>query len=247
MSAPLRQLIDCLHRQDIRPASEELADVLWLALRMGELEKPKLPSKKAGRERRSEVETEQTVPDQGAGASPETGTSTIPPREELRLPLFAESVPAPAPAADETTTGAQPLRTPAAPALPEALALSRALRPLLRKVPSRSRAVIDETATAERYADRKLWLPVFKGQPERWLELALVVEDSPSMRVWQPTLADLYRLLARHGAFRDVRWWRLSFDPERRPVLSKPTAGSQPRAPAELLHPEGRRSGWWRL
>ena len=65
--------------------------------------------------------------------------------------------------------------------------------------------------------------------------------DSPSLRVWQPMLVGLYRLLARHGAFRDVRWWRLSTDRNGRPVFGKHAADSQPRAPQELLHPEGRR------
>ena len=179
MSAPLRQLIDCLYRQDIRPNSEELADVLWLALRIGELERVKAPPEAAGAALKSEVQTEQSVPGGAAEAGSETRGSTHPTTVEQRLPLFAETAPTPALTADKTTMGARPLRTPAAPALPEALALSRALRPLLRKVPSRSRFILDEAATAERYADRKLWLPIFKGQPERWLELALVVEDSP--------------------------------------------------------------------
>lgn len=38
MSIRLRALIARLHGQNIRPTGEELADVLWLALRMGERE-----------------------------------------------------------------------------------------------------------------------------------------------------------------------------------------------------------------
>ncbi|MCB1766768.1 MAG: SUMF1/EgtB/PvdO family nonheme iron enzyme, partial [Candidatus Competibacteraceae bacterium] len=242
MSALLRQLIDCLYQRDIRPTSEELADVLWLALRMDELDRANAPTTTARAETKSATQPEQPVAGQAAEPpGSKTGGPTLPAGVEQRLPVFAETAPVSALTADGITMGARSLRAPAAPALPEALALSRALRPLLRKVPSRSHFMLDESATAERYADQKLWLPIFKGQPERWLELALVVEDSPSLRVWQPTLAGLYRLLARHGAFRDVRWWWLRTDPKGRPVLGKRTADSQPRAPRELLHPEGRR------
>lgn len=100
--------------------------------------------------------------------------------QEQRVPLYVEASPPAARVTEERpSVGARPFRAPAVPALPDSLALSRALRPLMRKVSSRSRRILDETATAERYADRRLWLPVFKGRPERWLELALVIDTSP--------------------------------------------------------------------
>ena len=116
----LRQLIDCLYRQDIRPNSEELADVLWLALRIGELERVKAPPEAAGAALKSEVQTEQSVPGGAAEAGSETREYTHRTTVEQRLPLFAETAPTPALTADKTTMGARPLRTPAAPALPEA-------------------------------------------------------------------------------------------------------------------------------
>lgn len=60
------------------------------------------------------------------------------------------------------------------------------------------------------------------------------------MSLWRPTLVEFYRLLARHGAFRDVRRWQLNVDARGHPLLSKGPADTL-RRPEELLHPEGRR------
>ncbi len=241
MSTRLRELIDRLHGQNIHPTGKELADVLWLALRMGELEAVRTTQEPADGKKAPST----TPIDQPVGPTPslqlETGITTGAPVEEQRVPIYVEPSPPATPATEERPgVGARPFRAPAVPALPDSLALSRALRPLMRKVPSRSRRILDETATAERYADWRLWLPVFKGQPERWLELALVIDASPSLSLWRPTLTELYRLLARHGAFRDVRRWSLGVDAQGKPVLSKGFADT-PRRPEELLHPEGRR------
>ncbi len=238
MSNSLRTLIDRLHGSNIHPSGEELADVLWLALRMGELEATQIAGKQA--DKAKELPTTPAKHSQ-----PAPGTATTVPAGEQRVPLYVEASPSVTAPATETneerpSVGARPFRAPAVPALPDSLGLSRALRPLMRRVPSRSRRILDETATAERYADQGLWLPVFKGRPERWLELALVIDASPSMCLWHPTLAELYQLLARHGAFRDVRRWQLGVDTRGNPMLNKGSIDT-PRCPEELLHPEGRR------
>src|SRR6266545_329964 len=54
--------------------------------------------------------------------------------------------------------------------------------------------------------------PVFTPAAERWFDVALVVEDAPSMVVWQQTIRELTMLLERQGAFRDVRRWRLRIE-----------------------------------
>ncbi len=244
MSNSLRLLIDRLHGNNIHPSGEELADVLWLALRMGELETAQTILKQV-----DEAKVPPTMPAEQPAepimpSQPASGAAVTVPAEEQRVPLYVEASPSVTAPATETneerpSIGARPFRAPAVPALPDSLGLSRALRPLMRRVPSRSRHILDETATAERYADRGLWLPVFKGRPERWLELALVIDASPSMRLWHPTVAELYQLLARHGAFRDVRRWQLGVDTRGNPVLNKGSVNT-PRCSEELLHPEGR-------
>ena len=65
---------------------------------------------------------------------------------------------------------------------------------------------------AERAAEDGIWTPVLRPALTRWLDLALVIDQSPSMAVWARTVEELRRLLERHGAFRDVRIWLLNTD-----------------------------------
>ena len=88
------------------------------------------------------------------------------------------------------------------------------MRPLNRTVPSRHDVLLDEEATVNRIADERLWFPVFKPAPERWLDLALVVDRYESMSIWRRPVAELQGLLERLGAFNDVRLWMLDQDPD---------------------------------
>jgi hypothetical protein len=109
MSTRLRELIDCLHGQSIQPTGEELADVLWLALRMGDLEatqatrQPVDVDREAGPVAPTPLSTRQTPPP----SQPETSVATAVPGEEKRVPLYVESSSAAAPDTEgELVTGA---------------------------------------------------------------------------------------------------------------------------------------------
>jgi formylglycine-generating enzyme required for sulfatase activity len=149
-----------------------------------------------------------------------------------------------------------PFSVPAAPSLRTRLDLSRALRPLMRKVPSRTKFDLDEEATATQIAEIGVWLPVVKPRPERWLELDLVVEDSKTTVIWERAIAELNHLAEYQGAFRTVRTWRLNAETGQvqlfprwrdRRVLeaNTETVGTQrPHSPGELIDPTGRRLIW---
>ncbi len=94
-----------------------------------------------------------------------------------------------------------------APVLPGAAELVRALRPFKRKVFSKQAddVELDEDRTAEEAAQTGAWLPVTRRRRGRWLDLTLVVDSSPSMALWTPTVNAFVRLLERLGAFRSVR------------------------------------------
>ncbi len=102
-----------------------------------------------------------------------------------------------------------PIRVPGGRALPHSLALVRALRPLKRQIETNDSWIIDEEATVRRIADTGIWIPVLKANKQRWLELALVLDESPSMRLWHDTVKELRALLVQLGAFRDIRTWKL--------------------------------------
>jgi hypothetical protein len=139
--------------------------------------------------------------------------------------------------------GGKSFRSPAAPALPGALGLARALRPLRRRVPSRSRFLFDETATAARVADEGLWVPVLRPAPDRWLSVALVVDESASMGTWRQAAGELRQLFEWLGAFRQVRVWGLDADrspPALYAGLRRQAGPRLARDPLELVDPGGR-------
>jgi formylglycine-generating enzyme required for sulfatase activity len=83
---------------------------------------------------------------------------------------------------------------------------------------------------------------VLTRAPERWFELALVIDLSASMLIWKPLLADLLRLLTYNGAFRAVRIWYLETDSDSvRLRAGKDPQNTRACKPEELLAPDGRR------
>ncbi len=155
-------LVKLLHAAEIKPTPDELADTLWLALAMG-----------SSAEQGSQVDpikpTDRKPKTPPNGSPSKASTATL--STEQRISLYAESEKRPT--TDAQPMGGRPFRTPAATMLPNALALDRALRPLMRKVASQTDKVLDEGATVQRIAEQRLWLPVLTGKLERWLDVAL--------------------------------------------------------------------------
>jgi hypothetical protein len=148
-----------------------------------------------------------------------------------------------------------PFSVPAAPALRTQLDLSRSLRPLMRKVPSRTRFDLDEDATVTQIAETQVWMPVVKANPERWLELDLVVEASKTTVIWERAIAELNHLVEYQGAFRAIRTWRLSAQADKVQLFprwrdgaiqtaTKASGNQRPHTPRELIDPTGRRLIW---
>ena len=174
-------------------------------------------------------------------------------------PPGREPAPAPPHTRWETPTSAQPPRyheihagahAPAlavaaqpGPPLPDAADILRVLRPLRRKIDSRNpeNFVLDEEATAERAVRDDLWLPVTIPAKERWLDLSLVIDASPSMGLWRPVVAAFENLLSQLGAFRTIQRRHLDTHRSLEPTLRGAAEGSSPRPFSELLDPSGRR------
>lgn len=217
-------------------SAAEMADVLWLILEIRKCGSTSSDLENSIEPVRPDVEIiEQTVAE-GEPISPST----------QGLPSVPVVMDQPEEKAFEKQSGAAlPIAIPAASALPQAMQISRSLRPLMRKVKSRSRQMLDEEATVEQIVDQKIWSPVMQAAPERWLELAIVVEETSVFEVWQDTIAEFQQLMERHGAFRDVRAWQLVSDVDGSARLfRRKLAGidrSQPRKTGELLDPTGRR------
>ena len=208
-------LLAVLDAANLEPDPRELRDALWLAGHIVIAERADPGGTAAPRACRNAQPTPATAaarPPQSRAAPAEAATG-------------AELYAAGSWSDGSSNLRAMEARSPAVPALRHQLQLARALKPFKRRVPSRTSFVVDEAATAARVAEEGIWLPVLRPAPARWLDLALVVDTSPSMVVWRRTLAELRTLAERLGAFRIVRVLAVdsSTDPSR-PLTVRPAS-----------------------
>jgi len=258
----IAQLNSLLKQAELDLDAQQIADILWLAVQICEVEETSL--------KETPIESKFGAGFQDTSSNfwddidfishkdPKTATDTkikTPPDSKLTPPIKSTSHPPAASAylpyspnnqlPKKTVSESIPFQAPAAPALRQPLALARALRPLMRKVPSPTQTVIDEEETVTQIVEKGIWTPVLKPAPERWLELALVVEESRSTVIWQEIIADFQKLTELQGAFRDVRTWGLKTD--HNGVIKLFPKGNfsakkqRSRSFKELLDPTGRR------
>jgi hypothetical protein len=217
----------------------EIAEALYLALYVSPTGAPPAAAE--------ELETAQpTEPQQSKPDSTVTPATHEPDRDPVSVatPQEGDLFTPQAGKSAEGGISALPYRAAAAIALPGAAEIARALRPLSRRFPSRTRREIDVERTVQQIADGGPYAPVERPAPERWLDVALVVDEGASMRVWRPTISELQRLLERHGAFRDVSVWGISADDGQVRFYRETGMAAPPTRlanPGELFDPYGRR------
>ncbi|MCP4697235.1 MAG: formylglycine-generating enzyme family protein [Gammaproteobacteria bacterium] len=187
-------LIAVLRRFKIEADDGELADWMWYAA---------LQTSPSARHAEKAAQAEQEIP-QGETKKqpPARRAETFQGDPRLSAGVYSKQA---AEEHEQKKGDGLPFRAPGGRALPHTLAISRALRPLMRRVPSADGFILNEEATAQQIAQSDVWLPVFKKKSVRWLEVILVIEDSPSMRLWHHTVRELREVLEQQGAFRDVR------------------------------------------
>ena len=226
----IERLIDRLAGTEIfkrmELSDENIADSIWLALQMGTVETPEKPKPK-----------HEDKPEQLPIIFEESDPQPVTEKEPQVSVVTEESI--------DQTPEKPPVKgvafqTPAAPALQNVLELGRALRPLMRKVPSLSRKVLDEEETVNVIAERDIWLPVTKPEPERWLDLELVVEESSSAFIWRDMVNEMQEVLETQGAFRNVRVWSLLSSNTKKLKLVRRHNSGKPRqrqhSHRELIH-----------
>ena len=135
-----------------------------------------------------------------------------------------------------------PLRHPDPPSIQSPLEFAKALRPLIRKVSSGRKTLLDEAQTVQKTAEQQICIPVFQNEPEPWLDLALVIDNSPSMVIWSSTIKELKKILSGYGIFREARIWDLIVDDKGTVNLSS-RYGKKERIhnPQQLVDPTRRR------
>jgi formylglycine-generating enzyme required for sulfatase activity len=245
----LTQLIDLLHKLALDPTPKEIGEMLWLADYLDAPNRETLDatdaSKLNNRPRLDHAwQTSLTPKHSESESAPEIRSSVEQPTvaEEPQAKLYSGQV------QEEAAPGGIKgidFRSPGVPALPNALELARALRPFKRTTLSRTKHIFDEKASIDAAADAGNPIPVLRPAPSRWLDIVLVVDESPSMVIWRATIQELQRLLERQGAFRNAQLWRLQYESERSDPRLQIGAGNghEQRAhrASELIDPSGQR------
>lgn len=240
-SQALAALIARMREAEIAPSVEEMADALWLARWLPAPERAPQTTTASGERTRRVRQGDSD----GRGISPyplsvaaqhgePEGTA-----EDDHTQLYMRPTP---------DDGGAPLRrvqVPAAPALPEPLALQRGLRILQRYRapvrPVRGRT-LDEGRTADRAAESGLVQPVLRPERRREARLLLVMDVSTSTVVWQQALDELRQVCERAGAFREVQVQYLHATDDGLPgYAATPERTGALHAPEQLSDPTGRR------
>ncbi|MFI9614595.1 SAV_2336 N-terminal domain-related protein [Streptomyces sp. NPDC052023] len=238
MSDALAALVARLRDAGVVPDVEELADALWLARHLPGADRPRDPASAAPPYAAPAPAADAHRMSASAGAYG-TVTAGSPERQPDGARLFA-----PVPAGDSAGVRAAPVSAPAAPVLPEPLALQRGLRPLQRyRAPVRPvPRTLDERATAEQAAESGIVLPVLRTERRREARLLLLMDVSTSTVVWQQVLDELRQVCERAGAFREVQVQYLHEAPGGLPgYAAAPERAGPLHAPEQLSDPTGRR------
>lgn len=244
---PIAELVARLREIGLDPDAEGLSDALWLARfttrRADDVsggERPPGPGKEL-----VQPPAGQPLGEEAAGpayAEPPVPSEQLPQavRDAGRVALYVT----PRDVAPRTVgpgrVTALPVGVPAASVLPAPLELQRALRPLqgYRSAAPPLRTELDETATADLSARAGgLVLPVHRAVTRGDARLQLVLDASPSMRVWDRMFAELEQVFGQLGAFGDIQVSHLHEGPEGEPVVSR-----SPDVHAAPLHGEDRLS-----
>ncbi|MBE9142966.1 SAV_2336 N-terminal domain-related protein [Planktothrix mougeotii] len=238
----INRLITALS-QELELSAEEIADTIWLALQIDQFSSEDIAPTQPQLERR-ELDQETVKgsdPPQPPLKRKELEQETVKnhPPEEQKAGIYPRNQ------QQTPKTSGLVLKVPDASSLREPLILARAFKPLMRRVASGQKWVLDEVATTEQIAEKGIWIPVLRPTLEPWLDLELVIDESISMQIWRHTIKELERLLKNYGIFRDVRIWGLMTNANQQIQIRRgigATAKNQsPRSPKELIDPSGRR------
>ncbi len=196
---PLDALLTALDQHGVVLDERQLTDAIWLHTHAQFLKPATVETSPPDSQTQNPAPDPQNAPQDPDHPLPDQSN---PPETEASL----QNLPGGSGPNRITGTG---IRTPLPPALPNRLAMQRALRPLQRRAPSPSRREIDIHATVDRVAQTKVWQIVERPARERALEVALVVERSPTMRFWHTVAHEFERILVSTSAFRHVQVYQL--------------------------------------
>ncbi|GAB1538531.1 hypothetical protein NUACC21_11930 [Scytonema sp. NUACC21] len=190
----------------------KVAELIWCAAHLHRIIAPLSPKG---------VERPEDLPPLDGGSSTEKlledSAKTTPPsaEETPRTPIAAYAKNSESPPASSKKTEspkrdrASPIRVPDPFPLPKPAAIGKTLLPLAKKVPGNLASDLDIDATVEQTAEANgLVMMAFCPPLERWFEVHLLIDRSPSMAFWGDLAEGVATLFRWQGFFRDVRVWQ---------------------------------------
>ncbi|SCF56449.1 SAV_2336 N-terminal domain-related protein [Streptomyces sp. Ncost-T10-10d] len=226
----IEELLAALVESGADAAHEELADILWLAARIGA----------AGSRDNTGDEQQPDSVEQGTASpsNPDRGDGGSQASERYYSATLEDD----ARAVDPDTRRGEAVLVRRAMALEDPLGVMRALRPLGRQtVPAVNTTELDEELSVDSSVEQGMVVPILKPQRGRWLDLALVIDTHHSMLLWHDLVSELCRTFAQTGIFRDVRLWFLSgTEVGGIPTVARANGGDS-RRPQEVSDPSGHR------
>ncbi|MBF9071909.1 SAV_2336 N-terminal domain-related protein [Streptacidiphilus fuscans] len=228
-------MIDLLLRALIESGAdagpEELAEILWLAIRIGAVDRQANTTTGI---KQSDANEQLAHPRAGI----EVGSLEAVGGDDYYYAMPRNE----ATAAVQGSRRGEGVLVRRAMALQNPLGLMRALRPLSsRTVPGSTRTELDEERSVASSVEQGMVVPILKPQRGRWLDLAIVLDSHHSMLLWHDLVAELCSAITQTGIFRDVRLWFLSgTDAGATPTVATSKDGA-PRHPQEVADPSGHR------
>ncbi len=226
------------------PTPSELAEVIWLARRLPETSQNASqrvdPTPIEGND--SDPHLDRTTKETDDTSSPPQRRRPPPQPDKDIVAFFPDSPEAPPtkpvahllpsrslPTEQElkAAMASLPIRLNVPRLLPGDLSLLAALRPLMEKAPDAIRSVLDEEATAQRSADARIPLPVYRPRSEPRFSVTLLVDRGLSMEVWQPMAEEFRDVLVRSRSFREVRLIEIVPPPSVRSAVGFCASGSR--------------------
>ncbi|MFN9621687.1 MAG: SAV_2336 N-terminal domain-related protein [Cyanobacteriota bacterium] len=232
-----------------------MAELLWLARRCPPSRKDSGPhpqpphdttsiSKEPTTKDKSAFSTEHLAASEAVGrpGSDEAKTPPpfFPPPPQRRTPPTANLLPPEVLPSQNDLPGTLPLQVAQSPLFADRFGVLRVFQPLMRKVPSHHQRWLDESRTAEAFAESGVLDPVFQPVMEPSFRVLVLLDAGVSMEVWRPLAEELVAILASSQAFRGV---------ELVPVAGKagfprPEAGAEVSTLVMLLT-DGAGPHWW--
>ncbi|AUB42335.1 Formylglycine-generating enzyme, required for sulfatase activity, containings SUMF1/FGE domain [Nostoc flagelliforme CCNUN1] len=189
----------------------EIAELIWCAAHLHRIIAPpslkgveqpedlRSPDGESPAEKLSESSAKTTPAEQ---TEPRTPIATYPKNSEPP-PVTSETRELP------SSERASPIRVPDPFPLPKPAEMSKALLPIAKRVPGILANELDVDATVEQTAEANgLLMMAFRPPLERWFEVHLLIDRSPSMAFWGDLAEGVATLFRWQGFFRDVRVWQ---------------------------------------